>query len=65
MDRVLDAMVEAAREGGAIARERFTRGFAVSIKGDGTPVTEADREAEAAIARVLGAAYPGPGGLGE
>ena len=54
-------MVEAARAGGAIARERFTRGFAVSIKGDGTPVTEADREAEAAIARVLGAAFPGHG----
>ena len=58
-------MVEAAREGGAIARARFTRGFAVSIKRDGTPVTEADREAEAAIARVLGAAFPGHGWLGE
>ena len=58
-------MVEAARAGGAIARARFTRGFAVSIKGDGSPVTEADREAEAAIARVLGAAFPGHGWLGE
>jgi len=58
-------MVEAARVGGAIARERFTRGFAVSMKGDGSPVTEADREAEAAIARVLGAAFPAHGWLGE
>src|SRR4029453_7238711 len=58
-------MVEAARAGGAIARERFTRGFAVSIKGDGSPVTEADREAEAAIARVLGGAFPDFGWLGE
>ena len=51
--------------GGAIARERFRRGFAVSIKGDGSPVTEADREAEAVIARVLGAAFPDHGWLGE
>ena len=41
MDRVLDVMVEAARVGGAIARERFRRGFAVSIKGDGSTENEA------------------------
>jgi histidinol-phosphatase len=65
VDRVLDTMIEAARAGGAIARECFTRGFAVSIKSDGSPVTEADREAEGAIARVLGSAFPAHGWLGE
>ena len=62
---MLETMVEAASAGGAVARERITRGFAVAIKGDGSPVTEADREAEAAVARVLGAAYPDHGWLGE
>jgi histidinol-phosphatase len=65
VDRVLDDMVAAAREGGAVARDWQRRGFAVVTKDDGSPVTEADREAEAAIARVLGAAYPGHGWLGE
>ena len=58
-------MVEAAKAGGAVARERQRRGFGVSIKGDGSPVTDADRDAEAAVARVLAAAYPDHGWLGE
>src|SRR4029453_17262825 len=65
MDAILNTMVEAAQAGGVLARERQRRGFDVSIKGDGSPVTDADRDAEAAIARVLAAAYPEHGWLGE
>ena len=65
MDATLTVMVEAARAGGALARDRQRRGFDVTIKGDGSPVTDADRDAEAAIARVLAAAYPEHGWLGE
>ncbi len=46
---MLEVMVKAAKAGGAVARERQRRGFGVSIKGDGSPVTDADREAEAAV----------------
>jgi histidinol-phosphatase len=62
---MLTVMIEAAKAGGALARERQRCGFGVSIKGDGSPVTDADREAEAAIARVLAEAYPDHGWLGE
>ena len=46
-----------AAETGIRARYR-NRDFAVEAKADATPVTEADREAEAAIKRVLRAAFP-------
>ena len=43
----------------AIVRPRYrARDFAVDIKADATPVTEADRAAETAIKDVLRAAYP-------
>ena len=58
-------MVEAARAGGAVAVEHYRRGFSVSLKADRSPVTEADREAERAIAAVLGARCPDHGVLGE
>ena len=61
MARVAEAASEAAR------REilpRF-RNVAVEIKGDGTPVTEADRAAERAIRAVLREATPEIGILGE
>jgi 3'(2'), 5'-bisphosphate nucleotidase len=49
----LDAMVEAARAGGAVALEHYRRGVAVSLKPDRSPVTEADHAAEAAFLGVL------------
>lgn len=43
----------------AITRPRYrTQDFSVAIKADATPVTEADREAEAAIKRELRDAFP-------
>jgi histidinol-phosphatase len=65
MEPRLDAMVEAARAGGAVAVEHYRRGFSVSLKADRSPVTEADQEAEKAIAGVLRARCPDHGVLGE
>lgn len=65
MDPRLDAMLEAARAGGAVALEHYRRGFSVSLKADRSPVTEADHEAEREIVAVLRARCPDHGALGE
>jgi histidinol-phosphatase len=65
VDLRLDIMVEAARAGGATALEHYRRGVSVSLKADRSPVTEADRAAEAAILDVLRARCPDHGALGE
>ncbi len=62
---VLAAAVEAARAAGEIAMKYYRGGFDVTIKPDQTPVTQADREAEQAITRMLGRAFPDWGFLGE
>lgn len=58
----LDAALGVAREAAAAAAEvllhYWHRGVEVERKADATPVTIADREAEATIRRILGAAYP-------
>jgi histidinol-phosphatase len=59
------AAVEAARAAGEIAMKYYRGGFEVTIKPDQTPVTQADREAEREITRILGRAFPGWGVLGE
>jgi histidinol-phosphatase len=61
----LEAAVEAARVAGEIAMTYYRGGFDVTLKADQTPVTQADREAERAITRLLGQAFPGWGFLGE
>lgn len=58
-------MVAAARAGGAMALAHYRRGVEVSLKADRSPVTEADRAAEAAILDVLRLACPDHGALGE
>src|SRR5262245_33644635 len=65
MDRVLDAMVEAARAGGAVAAGHFRRGVAAETKPDGSPVTAADTEAERIIVDRLGREFRDHGFLGE
>ena len=62
---VLAAAVEAARAAGEIAMRYYRGGVEVTIKPDQTPVTQADREAEQAITRMLGRAFPDWGFLGE
>jgi histidinol-phosphatase len=65
LDAALGAATEAAHEAGRIALRYYQDGFDVVMKPDQTPVTQADREAEQAIERVLGRAFPGHGVLGE
>jgi histidinol-phosphatase len=61
-DRFLDDALAVARDAAAAAEQViarwYRRGAAVESKADATPVTVADRESEAAIKRVLRAAYP-------
>jgi histidinol-phosphatase len=57
--RALDAAHRAADAAEAITLPRYrTRDFTVETKSDATPVTEADREAESAIKRMLRASFP-------
>ena len=65
VDTVLDAMVAAARAGGAIALDHFRHGVDVALKADRSPVTIADREAEEAVVAALARACPDYGVLGE
>ena len=50
---------------GAILREHFRRPVAVERKADGSPVTAADRAAEAAMRALITAQYPAHGVVGE
>jgi histidinol-phosphatase len=64
-DPVLAAAVEAARAAGEVALKYYRTGFAVTLKPDLTPVTQADREAEQVIRDILARARPDCGFLGE
>jgi histidinol-phosphatase len=64
-DRALEAALDAARTGGAIALRYFRGDVRVMQKADQTPVTQADHEAEAAIVEHLRLAFPDVGFLGE
>lgn len=57
-DRLADAS-------GRVIRPYFRSGIGVDIKGDGSPVTRADREAEAAIRAVIAQEFPEHGLWGE
>ena len=58
--------MEAARAGGQAALRHFRRPeLAVEWKADDSPVTRADREAEAAIRATIAAAYPDDAWIGE
>jgi histidinol-phosphatase len=65
MHEEVTAAIAAARAAGEVAMRYYAGGFEVTIKPDQTPVTQADREAEQAIKRVLGRAFPNDGFLGE
>ena len=61
----LKAALEAARAADAVIRPLFRNNLAVEIKADRSPVTEADRRAEAAIHAVLSRHFPAYGFYGE
>lgn len=56
---------QAAVEAGRIALEFQTKGFGIEVKADASPVTDADRACEKAIAALLIEAFPDDGILGE
>jgi len=62
----LSFAVEAAREAGERTLRAFrSRRFGVDVKDDGTPVTDADRDAERALRAAIEASFPDDAILGE
>lgn len=62
---MLGLAVEVARAAGAVAMRYFQTELTIDTKADRTPVTQADREAEALIRRSIAARYPQHRFLGE
>lgn len=63
---LVEAAVAICREAGELTLRHFRAdGLVVDRKGDGTPVTEADRAAERLVRERLAARFPGDGILGE
>lgn len=65
METLLDAVTTVARLAGDTALAHFRGTVAVEFKGDGTPVTVADRDAEQAAREWLAVHFPNDGILGE
>lgn len=65
MHTLLQAAAEVARVAGDVAMQHFRSALAVETKGDGSPVTIADRAAERAAREWIAARFPGDGVLGE
>jgi cytochrome c len=65
LPRVRGARPPAGGRRGRVQRRYFRTPVAVDTKADASPVTAADREAEAVMRELIGAAYPGHGILGE
>jgi histidinol-phosphatase len=61
----MDFAVDAAWQAGKLTLRYFQSGFQVELKGDKSPVTAADREAENKIRGLLNKAYPKDGIVGE
>ena len=61
----LPAALRAAEQSAELIRHYYQGNFSVEIKADQTPVTVADREAEALIRKILLEAFPDYGFLGE
>lgn len=64
-EKELQAMIEAAYASDAWIMEVYRRGFEVEIKSDDSPVTEADKGADAIIRKILGEKFPDYGFLTE
>ena len=62
---LLQAVAELARLAGDVAHAHFRTNVAVELKGDGSPVTAADRAAETAAREWIRARFPHDGILGE
>jgi len=64
-ESLLQAVQEVARRAGGIALRFFRTGLDVEAKSDGSPVTQADREAELEARRWIEKRFPADGILGE
>ncbi len=64
-DQLLQFANGLADSSGAILRRRFRQKINVEIKGDNSPVSDADRETESELRRLIGAAFPDHGVIGE
>ena len=64
-DRFVALAERLADKAGSIVRQHFRTGVAVERKADASPVTVADRTAEAAMRRLIGATFPDHGIIGE
>ncbi len=62
---LMEAAAEVARKSGDVALDFFRKGVTVDIKGDGTPVTVADRTAEQTARDWIEKHFPEDGILGE
>jgi histidinol-phosphatase len=62
---LMQAAAEVARKSGDVALGFFRKGVTVDIKGDGTPVTVADRTSEQTARDWIEARFPQDGILGE
>ncbi|MBS0589665.1 MAG: inositol-phosphate phosphatase [Proteobacteria bacterium] len=65
LDSALDIAKQAAQAAAKVIARHWRAGIEVELKADQTPVTLADREAEAAIKRVLREAFPDHAYYGE
>jgi histidinol-phosphatase len=63
--KAMETARRAVEAASAASLPHFRRGVRVEVKPDRTPVTQADRDSEAAILAVVRAAFPGHGFLGE
>lgn len=62
---LLEAVSDVARVAGSVALRHFKTGLTVDTKGDGSPVTIADRSAEHEAREWIAARFPGDAVLGE
>jgi histidinol phosphatase-like enzyme (inositol monophosphatase family) len=65
LSSLLQAVADVARVAGDVAHRHYRTGVAVETKGDGSPVTVADRAAETAARSWIAERFPGDGILGE
>jgi histidinol phosphatase-like enzyme (inositol monophosphatase family) len=65
LQSLMEAAHDAAELAGAVALKHYRTGVAVDLKGDGSPVTVADRSAEIAVREWIAARFPDDGILGE
>ena len=66
LDKALEVAIEAAHAAGEQVLRRFRAAdLSVENKGDGSPVSEADKAAERVIREILGGAFPGIDIFGE